>query len=725
MGNELYAYRDKIREELSEREETLLRLKKEISILEDENNQARIIDEALKSHYEELQKEHYIDRGQESEIENVISSKRESVEDEISLYSIKTDSASRTYNRTIDDLDSKKRWDHRLKQGVFEYSSDFNKRVKPIEKEYDKAAKEAEKQRSASWKAADKNCIDNLKRLFGELEIDIKRFYKKGISADNLNELVNIMDDICDKGSKIGTIPQSYLQKVYKWKQEAAAAPIDEERIDKNKEEEAKKSIKEKLAKARKELKQSQDLLHTKENAISINIEKISELTAKADEKNGRFEADREAIVSEAEEKKKLLIDSYDKDVDKLTKTCEKKKKQNQNRINDLNAAIESLEAEKDTTSKTKQEKEAELAKTFLLSFGKKKDLKEKIEQLDTSIRTISSQIQEKQNVLVSEKKKNIDKELESELKKRKEKQEKDLLDIEKQTAKRIDCLVEIISSFKEQAEKLKSVVSADQESVERLKQTIIDQKDKETKLENEVKDFHTRYIIKTFGKQYGISSMIAEKKKLIKDETSAISSLNKKLLSAEKEIAVFEKEEERRKEELQKELIRAAKEKEEARKQQQERQLRIKEELSSKEKEQEIIKERNVDIDVTELIAELENDPDHILLGEDVYPFEEDNKKTITNSIVRKQLIQRKETPDCGEYLLMFADAAGNIISDKRLVKQMPVGEQTTVSFELKSSSGFNKNNYYFIVQNFSNGNIISAVKYKINISFSNDFDF
>lgn len=120
-----------------------------------------------------------------------------------------------------------------------------------------------------------------------------------------------------------------------------------------------------------------------------------------------------------------------------------------------------------------------------------------------------------------------------------------------------------------------------------------------------------------------------------------------------------------------------------------------------------------------------MESNPDHILLEEDVYPFEEDNKKTITNSIVRKQLIQRKETPDCGEYLLMFADAAGNIISDKRLVKQMPVGEQTTVSFELKSSSGFNKNNYYFIVQNFSNGNIISAVKYKINISFSNDFDF
>ena len=725
MRNDLYEHRKEILEEISEREENLLKLNKETSLLENKKNQAKMIEEALDAYYEDLQKEHYIDRSQEAEIHRVITSKRNAVDSAISLYNTKRNSAISSYERTINNLEWHKKIDSRLRQNRFEYTSDYNKRIKPIEKEYDKAAKEAEKQRDSTLKAVAKDCTDNLKRLFGELEVDIKRFYKNGISAENMKNLVGIMDDICKKGSKIGTIPQSYLQKVYKWKTEAALAPVDVKSINYNKEMQAKTEIKEKLEKAKKELIQSQELLYTKEKALEQDTKKIAELIAEANEKNEKIEDNISGITSEAEEKKKLIIDKTEKDAVKLTNAYEKKKKAIQKNITEITAAIESLEAEKDSLTQEKQKKESELAKTFLLSFGKKKDLKETIEQLEVSIQTTSSQIQEKQNELELEEKKNIDKELESELKKKKEKLEKEISDIADQTIKRINGLNEEIAKLKENAETLKRATAENQKSIEELEEKIVYQENIKTELEKEVRDFHTNYLIKTFGKQYGVSSMIADKKKLIVAESSAIASLKKELSEVEEEIKVCEEEEKRRKEELQKELAKQAEEKELARKEQEERQLRVKRELESKEKEQEIIKNKNADFNIAGLINELENDSNRYLLSPDANPFEEDNKKTITNSIVRKQFVQKKVTLDCKEYLLFFVDSAGNIISDQRLVKQLPVGEKTTASFELKSGTGFNKNNYYLIVQDFNTGEVISSTRYKINISFSNDFDF
>lgn len=725
MSNDLYIRRKEIQEEISEREENLSRLNKETSLLENKNNQAKMIQEALNTHYEELQKKHYIDRGQENEIKRVISSKKIAVDSEISYYYSHNNSISNSYNRTISDLNFKKNWDYRLRQGIFEYTSDYNKRIKPIEKEYDKAAKEAEKERDATLKVNAKSCIDNLKRLFGELEVDIKRFYKKGISADNLNELISIMDDICNRGSKIGTIPQSNQQKVYKWQQEAKNAPIDEERINNNKEEQARAVLKEKVSNAKTVLNQSKDLLDTKEKELIDNTKKIEQLITDANQKACSLNVDIGILTTEAEEKKKSVEDKYNKDVVKLTRKTEKQKKEIQDNVNEITKEINALEIEKERLFQERQEKEIELSKTFLLSFNKKKALKEKIDQLAESRSKTTSQIKEKQREIELEQLKNPDSELESELNKKKEKLDKDLLDIDNQTAININGLTEEITRLKADAKKLSVKNVVVQKYIEELKQRIIDQQNTKTELEKELKDFHTNYLIKTFGKQYGVSSTLAEYRKRILADTLKIVSLKKELSEVEKEIRTFEKEEKKRKDELQKEITRQAKEKEQARKEQEERQLRVKKELQAKEKEQEIIKDKNADFDITVLMSELENDPCHYLLSPDVNPFEEDNKKTITNSIVRKQLIQKKTTPECNEYLLFFVDATGNIISDQRLVRQMPVGEKTTVSFELKSNNGFNKNNYYLMILNFITYETISATRYKINISFSNDFDF
>ena len=112
-------------------------------------------------------------------------------------------------------------------------------------------------------------------------------------------------------------------------------------------------------------------------------------------------------------------------------------------------------------------------------------------------------------------------------------------------------------------------------------------------------------------------------------------------------------------------------------------------------------------------------------MLKKDTWPLDDDGRRVVTNSIVRKQYTQISVTAGCNDYLLVFVDHNGNAISEKRLIKQKSVGEETKTSFELKAEGGFTKENYYLVLINFDTSEIISAQRYKINIAFANDFDF
>ena len=123
--------------------------------------------------------------------------------------------------------------------------------------------------------------------------------------------------------------------------------------------------------------------------------------------------------------------------------------------------------------------------------------------------------------------------------------------------------------------------------------------------------------------------------------------------------------------------------------------------------------------------IREIDKDDNHPLLQEEIRPLEDDGKRTLTNSIVRKQFVQKRNIPGCKQFALLLVDSQGNAISEQRLIEQKPIGRKTVTTFELKAGKGFDNGNYYLVIMNFDSNQILCATKYSINIVFSNDFDF
>ena len=141
---------------------------------------------------------------------------------------------------------------------------------------------------------------------------------------------------------------------------------------------------------------------------------------------------------------------------------------------------------------------------------------------------------------------------------------------------------------------------------------------------------------------------------------------------------------------------------------------------------EQKIISEKsNSYAHIGKAVQEFEQNPEHELLQKNICPLEDDGKRVITNSIVRKWYRQRETTLECKQYVLWFVDQNGDAVSDHRLVDQKSVGERTETAFELAGVGGGTGGNCYLLIANFETGDIICAQKYKIKISFTNDFDF
>lgn len=181
-----------------------------------------------------------------------------------------------------------------------------------------------------------------------------------------------------------------------------------------------------------------------------------------------------------------------------------------------------------------------------------------------------------------------------------------------------------------------------------------------------------------------------------------------------------------RQAEEDRKQQIKKAKEEETNRRIQEERQQRIIRELQERDLEQEIIQDNTVILNrLKSFVQTLEEDDASALLDMNSCPLQDDGKRVITNSIVRKQYMQAGVGQSCNLYALVFVDHFGNAISEMRLIKRKHEGEMTKTSFELKSNNGFEDAKYYLLIINFESAELICAQKYIINISFSNDFDF
>lgn len=198
-----------------------------------------------------------------------------------------------------------------------------------------------------------------------------------------------------------------------------------------------------------------------------------------------------------------------------------------------------------------------------------------------------------------------------------------------------------------------------------------------------------------------------------------------------EEQKAAQQRAEEERKQKLEAlRLARLQREEEKRRTEQEQRarEERVQNELAQKERDEKLILEKQSEVKQREGLSYLVTPKklEEIVNSERALPIDDAQRKTITNSIARCKFIQKNIIDNCSQYLIYFADKQGNRISEQRVLNQTGLNNITDVSFELKSSNGFDsKEDYYLMIFDFASGAVIGALKYKINIAFANDFDF
>ena len=215
------------------------------------------------------------------------------------------------------------------------------------------------------------------------------------------------------------------------------------------------------------------------------------------------------------------------------------------------------------------------------------------------------------------------------------------------------------------------------------------------------------------------------EKQRKLEEERAA------RKRAEEEQKAAQQRAEEERKQKLEAlRLARLQREEEKRRTEQEQRarEERVQNELAKKERDEKMILEKQSDVKHREGLSYLATPKmlEEIVNSEVVLPIDDTQRKTITNSIARCKFIQKSLIDNCSQYLIYFADKQGNRISEQRVLNQTELNNTTDVSFELKSSNGFDsKEDYYLMIFDFASGAVIGALKYKINIAFANDFDF
>lgn len=729
---------------LSSKEGELKELKENLSKMQDKAYQVKLIELVLTVRYTEALKQHPIDRDQEAEIEKVIEAKHAALKDTLLT--------QRTRTGQVDKA---------LKEQLRKIPRSWSK-------EGQKAEKAAYKSHDVCCREINKDCVDALKRLFGELEIDIKRFYKKGISKEYLLKLVKVMESICDEGNRKGTIPVSYHQKIYKWKQLADELPDDQEKRLLESEAAAEKKERDKLEKANQAVKDTRKAISAFSKSVSLEEQKLIELQESLADAKITYPAKKQSITDRHEKAKNLINQTLER-IRATKKSLSTQKEINCAKIAQLQRERSNLESELIQAfscainekremlankiaqyQDKKQRLETELDQVFILSFAKKQELRKKISAIDLSI----AELQGEGQLLLAQSEKLSKKQLEdigrdvagsADLKEKiaianasiaQMEDENQHLLAEMESLSEDASLVELekvdreaqteLAVLDKEEKKLNAEISKLEQKIHKTKAQIEKlQSDLETNtkkistLQKTLKDFHSYYLIKTYGKEVTVREKVKDTKEKIARLTSEIKQLNQ-------EIAAAKKEEDCRAEALRQKQVKEAREAQRLKQEQQERQERIQRELLAREEEQAVIDAKAVSLDhIRMFLQKVESSSNLMTLQAENCPLEDDGKRVVTNSIVRKQYVQKRETPKCSKYLLLFVDQNGNAISEQRLIPQKSIGATTDTFFELKASKGFDQENYYLLILNFDTGDILSAEKYQINISFANDFDF
>ena len=727
MISSVFEERDQKKAELKSMEAKLSSLEAELLQLEDRSYQVKMIEDYLAAQYGEAQRNNPIDRSQENEIKKTIRKKKSEAKDAIEAYEKVIRKAEKVKNLNWESSVQ----DFSNAYGIFNaevYLAEWEKSREAARS--DKGKREWEKNKTKEYnetsKAAKKACIDELKRIFGELDVDVKIYFKKGVSKDYLTETVKLMDQIYSKGTKIGSLPASFQQKVYKWKQELNELPEDVEKQNSEQEKKAKRSKQTNLNTAKKNVSNIKQRLQALEQEIIEEEKKLQSLKEELSDAELHYIDNKEELIKKGEEKKKDWKEYYEKKKLETEEACKKEEEQLLAAIEKTQQAISEKQILREQLATEKQATKEELDKAFMLSFKKKRLLREKEEELNKRINEIDNEIEQQQSKLATQEQskqriqpdRKIDA-LEKEL-------EVKITTEDDKTNQSIGALDKWLLGLKNEITLLEKTIPSSKKEKELLKQKLEKEETEVQELERYLKDFHSEYLISKYGKDIGIQSLIRDKKRELKETTQVVNKLQKEVEKLDKAAREAEIDRERQAEEQRRVQAEQAKEQERIRKEQEERRNRISRELSKRDDEQELISTKETSLkNISIAVQEMEQNPEHALLKKDTWPLDDDGRRVVTNSIVRKQYTQISVTAGCNDYLLVFVDHNGNAISEKRLIKQKPVGEETKTSFELKAEGGFTKENYYLVLINFDTSEIISAQRYKINIAFANDFDF
>ncbi len=227
-----------------------------------------------------------------------------------------------------------------------------------------------------------KKYIEELKALFDGVDSSASIFYKNRISKVSMQKLVEIMSKIWNEGESVsvtingqavakGALPVRYSQKFSKWKNTVREMPDDPELIDKEKEAAAKKQVQDKLTHAQEEVKK-----------LEQELAKLKTDCATKEQNLEAWQADL-----------KKAKDSYNASKSRIQNTASENRQSIQHELDVLQSQLRDLTTEK-------QSLENALEKTFILAFGKKKELKNQIAVTVGNIQAAEAGIQKKQTDL-------------------------------------------------------------------------------------------------------------------------------------------------------------------------------------------------------------------------------------------------------------------------------------------------------------------------------------
>ena len=315
--------------------------------------EAKRIENMLEAKYADYSRQNHIDKSQESEIGRFVEYANSSIE---------------SYNNT--------------------YKSDLNYEYDLIRNEHFSNIRDS---RLTPYKNHMRNIlkdyIENLKQMFDEVDTAAERFYKKGISMENQQKLVDVMEKIWDNGESLtisfneyeiarGALPVRYKSKISKWELKIDDLPKDIESADRQREARAKKLIEDKYNDLMSDISQLDDKLLDLDSSLKKQDKKLEKLNLNLEMAKTQYESSKTEIISIAESNKADI----------------------QNEIDRIQKRIEELRT-------TKQRLETSLAKTFLIAIIKKKKIGKEILENEFLINIVESDMQKLQLELTEEEK--------------------------------------------------------------------------------------------------------------------------------------------------------------------------------------------------------------------------------------------------------------------------------------------------------------------------------